>query len=294
MKLLFNKIFIEHNKESEIEGSYRMEMFSDLPDSYAYGEEYLSMVHEKNYIQSIKKACQNSESLAEVQLNPSTWDSACLSVGLSIEASKNFDFSLVRPPGHHATYDKGHGFCFFNNLAIAVKYQLALGKRVFILDIDSHHGDGTQSIFYESPDVFYCSIHQLHTYPFTGSPTETGKGSGLGTTMNLPMVAGAGDREFLRLVDTALDAALKFNPDIIAVSAGFDGYHNDRLLNLNMTEMAYYECAYKLRKQFKNIFAVLEGGYHQQLRTCVNMFIDGINKGSKRPRPNWDPNLSIG
>lgn len=294
MKPLFNRIFLDHNIDSPFEGKYRLEGFSDLDTTEFDGEPYLKLVHAEEYIAKIQLACENSEVLAEIDLNPISYKSACQAVGLSIKAAENGDFAVIRPPGHHAHRDKASGFCLFNNVAIATQMLVNQGKKVFILDIDGHHGDGTQSIFYDNKQVFFCSIHQQNTYPFTGTFLEIGKGDGLGCTLNIPIPEKSGEKEFLKAIDKAITTAQRFKPDVIAVSAGFDGYRKDRLLSLNFTLHAYYECGYKLRKAFKNVFAVLEGGYHPDLKECVDIFIEGVNIGAKPTNIQWNPECSIG
>ena len=280
MNVLFNKKFINHNPNSFGEGAYRIKDFVNGNDDIdSNGEEYITLVHNKDYLQEIREACQQFSFLAEVELSPGSLDAAFTAVGLTILASEQNDFAVVRPPGHHAKRGRADGFCFFNNIAIATQKLVDEGKKIFILDIDGHHGDGTQSIFYDTDKVLYCSIHQQYAYPGTGMTYETGEGKGKGFTINYPLFAGSGHREFLTAVDASIEAAKEFNPDNVGISAGFDGYVKDMLLNLNYTLDSYYECGYKLGQTFNNIFAVLEGGYHQDVRKCVDNFIGGINKG---------------
>lgn len=294
MKALFNKKFSSHNIHSDAEGEYRIKDFNGFPDTDYDGEEYITLVHTEKYKQFIKDACTNNDFVAEVSLSPESYEAACQAVGLTILASEQRDFAVVRPPGHHAAVDRAAGFCFFNNVAIAAQKLVNEGKKVFILDIDGHHGDGTQSIFYGSKHVYYCSIHQHYAYPFTGFPEERGEGEGLGYTANFPIFEGSGNKEFLAAVDKAISEARKFDPDVIAVSAGFDSYAQDRLLGLQVDSQGYYECAFRLRRAFSNIFAVLEGGYHFDIKKCVDCFIEGISKGAMPPKMKWDPNMSIG
>lgn len=294
MKLLFNHTFLDHNIGSAYEGSYRLKDFSDLENTDTHGEEFLQLVHSPDYISQIKNYCETGSSIAEVKLSATSYKAACLAVGLTVHASQTGDFAVVRPPGHHAHQNKASGFCLFNNVAIAAEKLANEGKKVFILDIDGHHGDGTQSIFYDRKDVFYCSIHQQNTYPYTGTFLEIGKGEGLGYTLNLPIPENSGEREFLKAVFKAIETGMKFEPDVVAISAGFDGYRKDRLLDLKFSLHAFYECGYRLSKAFKNIFAVLEGGYHEDLRECVDIFVEGINIGAKPSNIKWDHELSIG
>jgi len=295
MKVLFHKQFLEHNIDSDAEGAYRILPFADSYEAEEFdGEPYLSLVHSERYIEYIKEACESHDTVAEVMLTPASYKAARLAVGLTIQASRSGDFALVRPPGHHAWREKAAGFCFFNNIAIAVQNLVNEGKRVLIFDFDSHHGDGTQSVFYDTDQVMFCSIHQHYAFPFTGFPEETGKDKGVGYTANFPLIAGSGDKEYLEAVDKAIIRGQQFKPDIVAVSAGFDGYYKDRLLGLQITQKAYYETGFRLRRSFKEIFAVLEGGYHHDLKECVEKFIEGIHKGALPPALKWDTEMSIG
>lgn len=178
-------------------------------------------------------------------------------------------FCAVRPPGHHALAEHAMGFCIYNNIAIAAE---ALGHdtpgtKVFILDWDVHHGNGTQAIFYENPDVLYASLHQYPFYPGTGSTAETGRGPGMGTTANFPLSSGAGDDRFLGAIETMLDRhATPFKPDIVLISAGFDAHRFDPLGGLNVSTEAYGEatrmvCAFARENCKGRIVSVLEGGY---------------------------------
>jgi len=294
MKILFNKKFLLHNVDSYAEGANRISDFSDQEDIEADGEKYFSLVHDEKYIQAIKDACKNGDIVAEVELNPASYEAACTAVGLSIMASEQNDFAVIRPPGHHAGRKRAAGFCLFNNIAIATQKLVNEGKKVFILDFDGHHGDGTQSIFYDSNKVLYCSMHQLYAYPFTGMPEEKGTGEGTGFTINYPLVAGSGDKEFFAAMDKAIVKARDFKPDVVGVSAGFDGYYKDNILGLKYSLDTYFKCGLKLRRSFRNIFAVLEGGYHPDIRKCVDLFIEGVNKGALPPKIKYDQNMSLG
>lgn len=295
MKILFNSKFLKHNVNSTEEGAYRIKSFREnYEDCDADGEEYINLVHTEEYKKSIIDSCKNSDTLAEVQLTPESYEAAKSAIGLTIEASENGDFAVVRPPGHHADREKAAGFCFFNNIAIAAMKLANEGKKVFILDIDGHHGDGTQSIFYNDNRVFYCSIHQLWAYPYTGFAQEVGIEEGEGYTLNLPLISGAGDMEFYDKLNEAIKAAREFEPDVVGVSAGFDAYEDDKLLGLKLSQKGYYEAGLRLRRAFPNIFAVLEGGYHDDVMECVEAFVEGVNVGARPRKSHYDTDMSLG
>jgi acetoin utilization deacetylase AcuC-like enzyme len=277
MNILFNSKFLKHNPGSFAEGSYRIEDFASRGDEVdSNGESYVTLVHSESHLNMVRDACNGNQVLAEVYLSPESYRAACSAVGLTVMASEQGGFAVVRPPGHHAKYERADGFCLFNNIAIAAQKLVNEGKKVFILDIDGHHGDGTQGIFYDSNQVLFCSIHQQFAYPWTGTSDEIGEGEGMGFTMNFPLPAGSGDEELLYSVDAAIEMAKKFKPDVVGVSAGFDGYAEDRLLGLNYTLDGYHQVGKKLGDSFDHIFAVLEGGYHLDIKLCVEQFIKGV------------------
>ncbi len=295
MKILFHKKFLNHNINSEAEGAYRLEDFpGHFQDTDCNGEEFITLVHTGAHARFIKNACFNNEVAAEVQLSPDSYRAAVSAVGLAIQAARDGDFAAVRPPGHHAGRERAAGFCLFNNIAIATQKLVNEGKKVFIFDFDGHHGDGTQSVFYRYDKVFYASVHQMYAYPGTGFVGETGEGPGAGYTLNFPLVAGSGDREFLAALDKIIEAVRRFKPDVAGVSAGFDAYEKDRLLQLKFTQKAYYECGFRLSRSFPKVFAVLEGGYHNDIKECVETFVDGVNVGSRPRKDLFGEGMSAG
>ena len=173
-------------------------------------------------------------------------------------------FSLCRPPGHHAYVDRCSGFCYLNNAAIAAEVLRRKFQRVAIIDFDTHHGDGTQAIFYHRTDVFYGSVHTDPSayYPhFAGYADETGAGEGEGTNLNLPLPFGAGDAEFIAANRRLCDALTAFGADVLVLSAGWDAHRDDPLSKLDVSTDAYARIGELYAKLRLPTLIVQEGGY---------------------------------
>ena len=242
---------------------------------------WFETVHDKSYIDRLGDACISGKKMFEHPDNlmcSETYDTALLAVGgilktidLVMQGELDNAFCAVRPPGHHAEVDSAMGFCYFNNVAIAARYLQVQWdvERVGIIDFDVHHGNGTQHIFENDASVFYYSIHQhpSFAYPGTGREFEYGSGDGHGFTRNSPVLPGQGDKEYKQLIEEHLVADFKrFKPEVILVSAGFDGHVDDDMSDINLSSEWYtwmMEKIMDMAAQYTGgrLVSVLEGGY---------------------------------
>jgi len=180
-------------------------------------------------------------------------------------------FSLMRPPGHHAGKSRVAGFCFFNNLALSCARLLRdqHAHRIAIADVDVHHGDGTQELVLGRADILFCSLHQSPLYPGTG--LESAK-----NCLNFPLPPGTGEADYLKALERGLGALLDFKPDVLAVSAGFDTYRECPIAQLRLEKGSYRRVGAMLAQTRLKRFAVLEGGYAEDLPVLVENFLDGF------------------
>lgn len=194
-------------------------------------------------------------------------------------------FCGVRPPGHHAESARSMGFCIFNNAAVAAQYALSrkLAARVLILDWDVHHGNGTQELFFNSPHVFYYSLHQYPFYPGSGAASEVGVGEGKGFTLNRPLPAGTSEDIYFGLMAQDLEAiGASFKPDLVIISAGFDAHQDDPLGGMRLTGAGFQRLTLlvnALADQYAGgrVLSLLEGGYNlEALADSVSQHIQGL------------------
>jgi acetoin utilization deacetylase AcuC-like enzyme len=265
---------------------------------------WVEKLHDPDYIKRFQAACERGVSMfmsPDCGISPKSYEIALLAVGGVLAAIdqvmqgkvKNA-FCAVRPPGHHAERNRAMGFCFFDNVAVGAEYLLEQYKleRVAIIDWDVHHGNATQHLFESDPRVFYLSLHEdpYSCYPGTGHRRERGKGPGEGYTLNLPLAAGSGDKEYLQALEQeGLPPLRLFAPQFVLISAGFDAHQDDPLAHQQLTREGYRRMGrtlLDLAQEFAGgrLISVLEGGYNLQvLADCVEDQIR-LLKGENLPQ----------
>ncbi|RHX79557.1 histone deacetylase [Leptospira yasudae] len=288
---IFSEVFLQHNAGPQIphfENSDRLlaclnrlhqaSYFSSLykPEMKDLPQDFLKEVHSSYHLQKIENSKERRGYFdSDTPFTEKSWLAAysAANSGLAladaiISGQIRNGFSLLRPPGHHAEHNRIMGFCMLNNVAIAARYLQKNGfKKIFILDWDVHHGNGTQEIFYTDPTVYYLSIHQFPFYPMTGSLSEMGEGSGVGTTKNIPMQANSDNQSYIRkFKEIVIPTMERFEPDIVLISAGFDAHKDDPLGGMNITTTGFEELTrITLESADKvcqgKVLSFLEGGY---------------------------------
>lgn len=247
----------------------------DHPEPEPVDDEVLARVHTRAYIKLLRETAASGGGYLDpdTPVSPASYavarraaGGAVLAVDTTMGREGAVAFALLRPPGHHAGAGEGRGFCLFNNAALAARHALEIhdARRVFVLDWDVHHGNGTQEIFYADPAVVFCSLHQEAWYPGTGALEEIGEGSGEGTKINIPLPAGVGDGGYRHLFEEVVVPLLRaVAPSLIVISAGFDAHHADPLGGMMLTARGFGRLAQLVREAagITPIAALLEGGY---------------------------------
>ena len=251
-------------------------------------DEELARVHAGSFLDDLVKTVPGRTGWLDPDtfFSPMSWQAARSAAGAASQLATAVlhgqfarGLAVVRPPGHHATRDRAMGFCLLNNVAVAAAAARAAGAaRVAIVDWDVHHGNGTQDIFWDDPNVLYLSVHQFPYYPGTGAPTEIGGPAAAGATINVGLPSGSGDSDYAAVFDHVVIPALaRFAPDIVLVSAGFDAFEHDPIAGMRVSNAGFAAMARRLRvvadrHASGRIVAVLEGGYD----------LDGVAGGMTR------------
>lgn len=291
-------------------------------DPLVIPQKILTAIHTPNYLKRLEATSNQGAHLdMDTYTTPASWEISRKTAGGALAVAEAVwrqlsrrGLALTRPPGHHATSSQGMGFCLLNNVALAAEHLLhgdlqniQNAKQLAIIDIDLHHGNGTQDIFWERKDVLYISTHQSPLYPGTGQYTETGSGDGAGFTLNIPLPPGTGDQGFNTVMtDIILPILDRTKPEMLLVSVGFDPHWRDPLGHLMLTANGYtglirHMVEWVDRNAGGRIALFLEGGYDLQagqacLQGTVSALLgepwtDWLGEGPRPEGKSWQPVL---
>ena len=278
MKLVFSPQCLEYREDGHPESPERVSRTYDVLKSEfnvvapeKAEENDILKVHAHTLLDMVKR---NEITDPDTPNLPGIFGIALLAAGAALTAGHfalkgECAFSLMRPPGHHAGRGFLGGFCYFNNIAVAVSRCLESAERICILDIDCHHGNGTQDIFMGDRNVLYLSLHQSPLFPGTGLVSEQ-------NCMNYPLPPGTDKELYLKVFGKAIEQVKKFKPDLIGVSAGFDTYREDTLTSINLDIQTYRTIASMIASLNVPAFSVLEGGYAEQMPQCIEAYLRGV------------------
>lgn len=292
--IIYDPVFLKHNQPGHPENAYRLEsiltglrkknLFLNLENIESRSAEVdeISTCHTKEYINFVKEFCGKGGGYLDPDTysNHYSYEAAIKAVGGSIDLTTSVingklknGFALLRPPGHHALSNKSMGFCLFGNIAIAAKIALTQPgiNKVAIVDFDVHHGNGTEALIGDDPNILFISSHQYPFYPGTGSINEIGNGEAEGTVINIPFPADVGDVGFRDVYENVVFPSIeKFKPDLILVSAGYDAHWDDPLANLSLSLTGFNWISRRLNETADKICSgkivfFLEGGYNLEV-----------------------------
>jgi acetoin utilization deacetylase AcuC-like enzyme len=272
----------------------------EVREPRAATEDEILRVHDRDHLTLVGETAGRAVALdPDTFTSPDTYEVACLAAGAAVSAVDHVldgapgtrALAIVRPPGHHAERNRAMGFCFFNNIAIAAAHARARRlSRVAIVDYDVHHGNGTQWAFYSDPSVLFISSHQFPYYPGTGAADEIGTGPGAGYTVNLPLAAGATDADYEHVYARVAWPILRsYKPDLILVSAGFDGYKDDPLAAMRLEAGCFGRLTAAIASIANDccggrVVAVTEGGYDLKgLAESLRSTIDALEEDAPSP-----------